>query len=566
MLREAQKFADLDMMGQAVLDEGDRSLFEEALQCYQIGSHRAAVILTWCATADCLNRRVRDLAVEGDSQAQLAQADLQAFEGQAVYEEKLIAWARKCELIDDYEERSLRFARDVRSKCAHPTGVLPSAEAVRHIFHICIHSVLSRTGYHGIAFVQNVVTVQFDDRHFLPSDNRAIEYCRAVAAKVPERSWPQFANIAAQMRPGPHSELWERNALTFFGVLFSLSDDATARRIAERLQGFESKSPDFFSVLVGIDNRVEKFWDAQKRSQARLRLIEASSVKITPEHVHSWAVICTADGLEDADKDLLRQKWGGMSRHLALEDKFLQKHHADLMSLLQEMLLDDETSSHALVAIGRLASSRLFDERSESMQVIIKTIIERFVRVPEYRKLLETVGTWTGPMLITLLEESEPFLQECSNDNPDDSLYLIDAARELAHRSPSEIPQTFEQVVNRLLKKELLPDWAEEESEVGAAFRSQLAVLLQQQQSAFPGIDVALAVKVTGAAEEEKTIETDDEKPLEVEQVDKFPPAAVVEQVAEVATEGGIETSDEQVADSTNETVTTDITDIEGEL
>ena len=255
-----------------------------------------------------------------------------------------------------------------------------------------------------------------------------------------------------------------------------------------------------------------------------------------------------------------------MSRHLALEDKFLQKHHADLMSLLQEMLLDDETSSHALVAIGRLASSRLFDERSESMQVIIKTIIERFVRVPEYRKLLETVGTWTGPMLITLLEESEPFLQECSNDNPDDSLYLIDAARELAHRSPSEIPQTFEQVVNRLLKKELLPDWAEEESEVGAAFRSQLAVLLQQQQSAFPGIDVALAVKVTGAAEEEKTIETDDEKPLEVEQVDKFPPAAVVEQVAEVATEGGIETSDEQVADSTNETVTTDITDIEGEL
>src|SRR5271157_367198 len=299
MLREAQKFADLDMIGQAVLDEGDRSLFEEALQCYQIGSHRAAVILTWCATADCLKRRIKDLAGEGDTQARQAQTELQVVEGQAVYEENLIGCARKCELVDDFEERSLRFARDVRSKCAHPTGAVPSAEAVRHIFHICVTTVLSRKGYHGMAFVQDVVTVQFSDRHFLPNENKANEYCRAIAMKVPERSWPQFSSIAAQQEPGPHSEIWENNALTFFRVLLSCSDDATARRIAIGFQGFEAKSPDFFSILVGLDSRTEKFWDAQKRAQARARLIAASAVKITPEHVHSWAVICTADGLED---------------------------------------------------------------------------------------------------------------------------------------------------------------------------------------------------------------------------------------------------------------------------
>jgi hypothetical protein len=153
-------------------------------------------------------------------------------------------------------------------------------------------------------------------------------------------------------------------------------------------------------------------------------------------------------------------------------------------------------------------------------------------------------------MLITLLEESELFLQECSNDNPDDSLYLIDAARELAHRSPSEIPPTFEQVVNRLLKKELLPDWSEDESEVGAAFRSQLAVLLQQQQSAFPGIDVALAVKVTSAAEEEKTIEAE----AEGAEDENAPEAAVAEHVAEVLTEDKvIEAPNELAIDEPNQ-------------
>lgn len=544
MLREAQKFFDLDMMVQAVLDEGDRSFFEEALQCYQIGSHRAAVILTWCATADCLKRRVKDLASEGDSQAQQAQAELQGVEGLAVYEETLIGSARKCELIAENDERSLRFVRDVRSKCAHPTGVIPSAEAVRHIFYICVSSVLSRKGYHGMAFVQDVVTVQFDDLYLLPNADRVDEHCRAIAQKVPERSWPQFASIAAQLRPGPHSEIWERNALSFFRVLLSLSDDSTARQIAAGFQGFEANSPDFFSILVGIDNRVEKFWDLQKRAQARARLTAASAVRITPEHVHSWAVICAADGLEEADKDLLRQKWGGISRHLAKEKEFLQKRRTDLMKLLQEMLLEDATSSQALYAIGSLASSRLCDEQSESMRIIVKTIIERFTGDQAYRKLIEKVVDWTGAMLITLLEESELFLQECSNDNPDDSLYLLDAARELAHRSPSEIPQGFEDVVNRLLKKEILAEWAEEESEVGTVFRRQLVLLLQQEQAAFSSIDHVLAVKGIDAAEEEGIIDgEEDEEVIEAVEQDKVMEAVgedkVIEATGELAIDGG---------------------------
>ena len=396
--------------------------------------------------------------------------------------------------------------------------------------------------------------MQFDDRHLLPNENKASDYCRDIALKVPVRSWPQFASLAAQQRPGPHSEIWEKNALSFFRVLLSLSDDATARRIAGGFQGFEANSPDFFSILVGIDHRVDKFWDAQKRAQARARLASVPAVKLTQEQVHSWAVICTADGLEGADTELLRQKWGSMSRHLATENEFLQKHRVDLMKLLQEMLVDDTTSSQALFAIGSLTGSRLCDERSESMQVIIRTIIERFVRVPGYRKLLENVGTWTGPMLITLLEESELFLQECSNDNPDDSLYLIDAARELAHRSPSEIPQTFEQVVNRLLKKELLPEWVKKSQRWVPPFGVSWRCCFSSNSQHSQGIDVALAVKVTGAGEEEKTIEAEDEKTTEGAEDENAPGAAVGEHVAEVLTEDKvIEAPDELAIDGPNQ-------------
>ena len=136
--------------------------------------------------------------------------------------------------------------------------------------------------------VKNVVTVQFDDPHFLPNENKAEEYCWSIAARVPSRRWPQFVGIAVQERPGYNSEIWLKNAATFFRVLLAQASDFDAQHIAPAFQGFEAGDPDFFAILVGLDSRVTKFWDGQKRAQARARLIEASAARMTAEQVHSW--------------------------------------------------------------------------------------------------------------------------------------------------------------------------------------------------------------------------------------------------------------------------------------
>jgi len=340
-----------------------------------------------------------------------------------------------------------------------------------------------------MTFIRDVVTVQFDDRHFLPNDSKAEDHCLAILEKVPKRSWPQFACIAAKERPGPLSEIWKQRALVFFRVMLSAADGLTAQHIAAGFQGFEAKEPDFFATLVGIDPRVTNFWDAQKRAQARARLIAASAARITAEQVHSWAVICSADGLEDGDKEMLRQRLGSISRHLIAEEDFLHKKRDDLLNLVQDMLLNEVTSGQAVVAINNLLRTRLFDEKSDAMQVIVETIVERFARDTHYRQLIEQVRAWTGRMLVTLLEMSELFLSQCSDDNPEDVLFVIDAARALARLSPVEVPETFSKVVNRVLRKELFPEWADSESAVGNAFLRQLALLLQQEQTSFPDID-----------------------------------------------------------------------------
>jgi hypothetical protein len=56
------------------------------------------------------------------------------------------------------------------------------------------------------------------------------------------------------------------------------------------------------------------------------------------------------------------------------------------------------------------------------------------------------------------------------------------------------MPEAFPVVVNRVLKREILPEWTPTSS-VGRVFHSQLALLLQQNQTSFPTIDAALIVR-----------------------------------------------------------------------
>ena len=144
--------------------------------------------------------------------------------------------------------------------------------------------------------------------------------------------------------------------------------------------------------------------------------------------------------------------------------------------------------------MARLLSTQLFDRQSDALQMIVETIIERFTRDQHYRDLIGGVKQWTTAMLETLLECTELLLNQCSEDNPDDVLIIFDAATEVARRAPDEVPDAFSDVINRVLRRELLSDWSDEESMVGEMFRRQLRLLLEQHEGAFPSIDKALIV------------------------------------------------------------------------
>jgi hypothetical protein len=315
--------------------------------------------------------------------------------------------------------------------------------------------------------------------------------------------------VAAQKKPSSQSEVWLRNATTFFRELLSKANDGVAKQIASALQGFEAGSADFFAGLVGLDERVSLFWDEQKRAQARARLLAVSAARITPEAVHSWAVICAADGLQEADRELLRQKFGYIAKYLVGEKSFLKERRTELLQLLQSTLLEGATSVQAAIALNHLVGSDLFSEASEYAQIVVETLIERFGRDDRYRGILQEMPQWTSALLKTFLEQTELFLAECSDENPDDVLILFDAAREVCRRAPHQIPDAFSIAVNRLLKKQTLHEWADAASSSGRVFHTQLSLLIQQNKAALPAIEEALIVKFELAPDGEGMAEPD---------------------------------------------------------
>lgn len=496
-ISEEARFLDLDMVAEQILSEDDREMFLEAIRCYQIGSHRAAVILAWSATADCLFRRVQELAVDNDTVAKAALVALQGVAGQATFEETLIEKAAECELCDDFERKSLKYARDMRSKCAHPTGVVPSAEAVRHVLYICSQTVLCRQGYRGTEYVRKVVTHNFDDPHFFPKPQLNDAQCDAVIGRVSKRLWPLFTKLAAEERPSASPQTWQSNAITFFRRLLAKAEgDTLAGEIAGCMQGFQAGAKDFFALLVGLDPRVERFWAQEQRASARSRLRAVSAAKVDKEEIISWANICAADGLDQEDKDLLASKFGAMARHLP--NSILTTRSSDVLDLVIELIAEDTTSAQAAIGLGHLRSSKLMEGDGDRVRRLVAAIMTRSLAEDRYRQLFEDVSKWSDAALTSILEQSETFLQRCSEDDPDRIVPLFEAAQVLLEHQALVDPDAFAAIVVKAMKGEIVAGWDDPETDMNSSLRSQAGLLASRHQGMFGGIEQYLATLARG--------------------------------------------------------------------
>ena len=476
---EKRKFLDLDHICDQIPNEDDRKMFNEAIRCYQIRSHRATVILAWCVTADCLYRRIIELADENDGTAQQAVTELEKVRGKGYFEENLIAEAKKCELFDDYEEKCLRFARDTRSKCAHPTGIVPSAESVRHIIHICSQVVLCRNGFRGMSFIKQFIEIKLDDRHLFNENNHVKDVAEYYIGKVANRIIPQFAATITSCYGG-RSSYWNRNALIFIEQLYQQVSDDTAQKIAGKLSGIEEKDRLFFSTIVGLSQK-ENVWDEHQRNQAKAHLRDALVLgKIDNFQLSSFCNLCALSTLEEDDKSLIKSRFAFFSKHLSKQTLLQKKHASSLIEIVLDGLDDDETIKEQILK-GLDTFSTLEDvftnDTTEQNEMFIDTLIKADWQNEHISRVWIATPSWPSPLQAAMLKKTEAYLFECSEDKPDELLVIFETVESLISRVPSLLPAEFEVVIKNLIESDIKPSWYDDTGEAFQTFIGQVKLL-----------------------------------------------------------------------------------------
>ena len=483
-MEEARKFLDLDMVAEQIRDAGDQAMFREAVQCYHIGSYRAAVILVWIATTNCLYRFLEKLHDDrdGDVSKSFDVVKDARDKEKGGYESTLLDHCKKSELLSEYEWRALSFIRDTRNKCAHTSEVRLSAEAVRYVLVTCAEYVLCRREYRGTAFIKDLVTTQFHDQYFLPNEQRAREDCRNNILRVRKHLWHLFVRIAAEQNPTATPEIWQQNARFFFKVLLEECDDDTVlAQIVSACQRFEAGAREFAALLVGLEKRALPHWDKQKRDQARVILTKQPVVRV--EQIESWAIICEHDGIAEQDRTFLRSRIAQVAQHLPAS--FVQTHSDTLLELLADIAEDDINTEQAAAALRKPFVTSLGKEPNRYSERLVRQIIERFALSERYREVLESVKTWSDGLLVQFMLLTETFLLQCSEDRPEDVIILFEAATELAERIHLDAPPAFGSAVKALLQGDLQPDWSSPDSDAGANVKRYLQLLIEKHAAVY---------------------------------------------------------------------------------
>ncbi len=162
--------ASLDELAIECVDDTANAQIKEAINCYQGGAYRAAIVAAYVAVCFDLIQKLRTLAASGDGEATQAveqlenlqdrndQNDPQAIKGLLAFERGLLEKFRdKFDFFGRNEFDELERLRTDRNRCAHPTFLknslpfAPFAESARLHIRNALVLVLTQQPKHGKA-------------------------------------------------------------------------------------------------------------------------------------------------------------------------------------------------------------------------------------------------------------------------------------------------------------------------------------------------------------------------------------------------------------------------------
>lgn len=220
---------DFNVLRGQIVEDRDKVLFDEAVNCLNGNALRAAYITTWISTAESLKLKFYDMSSRDHEIKKKVIGKIEDLEQkQRPTDSFLIRSAKDFGLISAEQSKKLEHMKDMRGVYAHPLNAAPSDSEVELAIELSVNIVLSQPALLKHAFVQSLVTSIFENHHYLDDSTETVQKAAiSTLNHVHSSVFPYFFKLLIEnlnkVSKDFTKDLFERRGSVFLDMLLKCS-------------------------------------------------------------------------------------------------------------------------------------------------------------------------------------------------------------------------------------------------------------------------------------------------------------------------------------------------------
>lgn len=245
---------DLEELVLSIKKENIKEYMKEAMNCYNVGSYRASIILSTIAGMHDLREKVQILSTSINEIRIMHNRIEELANAGDNFENYMIEQATSNGILSTAETDSIKSYKALRNRCAHPNEYLATAEEARMVFSGYFDNVINKPSLLGPAYIK-VIIDRLKNETFFPEttyDNVSIIVMEEIGRLHQGTILPLANKLISVLEDDSEvqSIQW-KNATMFLAVLLrEIKDEQIIKSISEKLGRLIEHEKLVVSILV----------------------------------------------------------------------------------------------------------------------------------------------------------------------------------------------------------------------------------------------------------------------------------------------------------------------------
>jgi hypothetical protein len=245
---------DLEELVLSIKKQHIKGFMTEALNCYNVGSYRAAIILSTIAGMHDLREKIKDLSSSIREVRDLDDEIERRISNEENYENYMVEQAASQSILSPSELESIKSYMNLRNRSAHPNEFVATAEEARMVFSGFFDNIIIKPSLLGPAYIRIIVDRLDNERLFPEYKKENVKI--VVQEEINSLHKNTITPLAKKLLNVIENESlcgttrWKNATLFFAGLLNEIENEEQLESISDKLSRIVENKQLFDSVLI----------------------------------------------------------------------------------------------------------------------------------------------------------------------------------------------------------------------------------------------------------------------------------------------------------------------------